>query len=238
MNEADFLARQIRRELEQGGSPEYAKRVQLFFKAPVEAYGWRTEEVRKLAAEKRQGILAAHDEGMLFEVAEKLFAGPTLEETNAAVALLERSVKGFGQKEFRRLEKWLPKIGDWSGCDALCCTLLGPMVLANPRLLPQVKRWGRSRNYWHRRAAVVTLVPSARKGHYIGGILQLCGQLLKDKEYMVQKGVGWLLKEATRAHRDRVVKFLLRVRQDAPRLVLRTACEKLPQRERRRILAL
>jgi hypothetical protein len=42
---------------------------------------------------------------MLFEVAEKLFAGPTLEETNLAVALLERSVKTFGQKEFRRLEK-------------------------------------------------------------------------------------------------------------------------------------
>lgn len=238
MNEADFLVRKVRRELEQGGSPEYAKRVQMFFKVPVQAYGWRTEEVRKLADRVRGEILAQHDERMLFEVAEKLFAGPTVEETNLAVALLERSVKTFGQKEFRRLEKWLPHIGDWSGCDALCCTLLGPMVVANARLLPRVKRWARSRNYWHRRAAVVTLVPAARKGHYVGGILQLSGQLLKDKEYMVQKGVGWLLKEATRAHRPKVVKFLLRVRRDAPRLVLRTACEKLPQRERRRILAL
>jgi 3-methyladenine DNA glycosylase AlkD len=238
MNEADFLVRQVRRELEQGGSPEYAKRVQMFFKVPVKACGWRTEEVRKLAERVRGEILAQHDERMLFEVAEKLFAGPTLEETSLAVVLLERSVKTFGQKEFRRLEKWLPHIADWSGCDALCCTLLGPMLVANARLLPRVKRWARSRNYWHRRAAVVTLVPAARKGHYVGGILQLSGQLLKDKEYMVQKGVGWLLKEATKAHRPKVVRFLLRVRKDAPRLVLRTACEKLPQRERRRILAL
>jgi len=238
MKQAEVLAGQVREELKKGGSPEYAQRVQMFFKVPVQAYGWRTEEARKLAAQVRRQVLADHDEETLWAVAEKLFAGPTLEETNVAVALLEPSVKKYGPKEFRRLERWLPRIGDWSGCDALCCSLLGPMVAAHARLLPRVKRWARSKNYWHRRAAVVTLVPSARKGHYIGAILQLSGQLLKDKEYMVQKGVGWLLKEATKTHRAKVVRFLLRVRKNAPRLVLRTACEKLPQRERRRILAL
>jgi 3-methyladenine DNA glycosylase AlkD len=239
MKQADFLVRQIRRELEQGGSPAYAKRMQMFFKSPVKAYGWRTEEVRTLALRLREEILAQPDGGLLFAVAEQLFAGPTLEEANLGVALLERSLKQFGEKEFRRLEKWLSNIRDWSGCDALCIDLLGPMVQADPRLLRRVLPWAKSRNYWKRRAAAVTLVPSARRGLYTKEVFRLADRLLRDREYMVQKGVGWLLKDASKARgrRGKVVSYLLRVRKRAPRLVLRTACEKLPERERRRILA-
>jgi 3-methyladenine DNA glycosylase AlkD len=203
----------------------------------VHAYGWRTAEVRRLARRLRRELLAEKDGRLLLAVAEKLFAGPTLEETTLGVALLERSVKKFGRKEFRRLERWLRRVGDWGACDALCGALLGPMVVADAGALWRVVGWARSKNYWHRRAAAVALVPAARKGLYTKEILRLSEQLLADKEYMVQKGVGWLLKEASKARRKQVVNFLLRVRKRAPRLLLRTACEKLSPRGRRRILA-
>jgi len=237
MTRADAVVREVRRELERKGSPAYARRVQMFFKAPVHAYGWRTAEVRRLAARLRREILAEKDGRLLLAVAEKLFAGPTLEETTLGVVLLERSVNNFGRKEFRRLEKWLPRVRDWGGCDALCCLLLGPMVASDSGLLMRPFRWAKSKNYWHRRAAAVALVPAARTGLYTKEILRLSEDLLADKEYMVQKGVGWLLKETSKARRKQVVSLLLRVRKRAPRLLLRTACEKLPARERRRILA-
>ena len=53
---------------------------------------------------------------------------------------------------------------------------------------------------------------------------------------MVQKGLGWLLRETAKADPARTVPYLLRIRLRAPRLVLRTACETLPAAARRRIL--
>jgi 3-methyladenine DNA glycosylase AlkD len=55
---------------------------------------------------------------------------------------------------------------------------------------------------------------------------------------MVQKGLGWLLREAAKADPQRTVPYLMAVRDQAPRLVVRTACEKLSSAERARILGI
>ena len=237
MNRAEQLVRATRRELRSKASPEFARQVQRFFKEPVRAYGWRTAEVRKLAGRLRREILATGDSDLLLAVAEKLFAGPTLEEAVLGVALLQRSVCQFGSTEFRRLERWLPRIRNWAACDGFCTSLLGPMIAADPGRLGSVFRWAKSKNRWHRRAAAVSLVPAARRGMYTQQTLRLSDRLLQDDDDMVQKAVGWLLKEAGQVRRQPVVSYLLRVRGRAPRLILRIACEKLPQRTRRRVLA-
>jgi 3-methyladenine DNA glycosylase AlkD len=54
---------------------------------------------------------------------------------------------------------------------------------------------------------------------------------------MVQKGLGWLLRETAKADAKLTVPYLLSIRQQAPRLVLRTACETLPVGVREKILA-
>jgi 3-methyladenine DNA glycosylase AlkD len=48
--------------------------------------------------------------------------------------------------------------------------------------------------------------------------------------------LGWLLREAAKADPERTVPYLMKIRQRAPRLVLRTACETLPKITRNRIL--
>jgi 3-methyladenine DNA glycosylase AlkD len=53
---------------------------------------------------------------------------------------------------------------------------------------------------------------------------------------MVQKGLGWLLRETAKADPTRTVPYLMGIRETAPRLVLRTACETLPSKTRMRIL--
>ena len=237
MNRAEQLVCATRRELRSKASPAFARQMQRFFKELVRAYGWRTAEVRKLAGRLRREILATGDSDLLLAVAEKLFAGPTLEEAVLGVALLQRSVRRFGSLEFRRLERWLPHIRNWAACDGFCTALLGRMITADPGRLGSVFRWAKSKNRWHRRAAAVSLVPAARKGMYTGQIQRLSDRLLPDGDDMVQKAVGWLLKEAGQVRRQAVVGYLLRVRRRAPRLILRIACEKLPQRTRRRILA-
>lgn len=225
----------IRKELRRRALPGRAQRVQMFFKHPVETYGWRTADLRKLGQTERKEIVAAGGNKLLLHVAEKLFAGRTIEEQALGVILLERAISKFGPAEFRRLERWLPMIGNWAACDALCVNLLGPLLLAHPAL-PRVLRWQKSKNLWLRRAAAVALVPAARRGLHTGVILRVARLLLRDPDYMVAKGVGWLLKEAAEKRRPEVVGLLEREKGRATRLALRTACEKLPLRLRRRIL--
>jgi 3-methyladenine DNA glycosylase AlkD len=61
--------------------------------------------------------------------------------------------------------------------------------------------------------------------------------LLKDQDDMVQKGLGWLLRETAKYDPTKTVPYLMKIRDRAPRLVLRTACETLPVAVRKRILA-
>jgi len=62
--------------------------------------------------------------------------------------------------------------------------------------------------------------------------------LLQDEDDMVQKGLGWLLRETAKADAKRTVPYLLMIRRHSPRLVLRTACETLSQADKTRILSL
>jgi 3-methyladenine DNA glycosylase AlkD len=58
-----------------------------------------------------------------------------------------------------------------------------------------------------------------------------------DSDDMVQKGLGWLLRETAKASPRATIPYLNQIRDRAPRLVLRTACETLPADIRKRILA-
>ncbi len=68
-------------------------------------------------------------------------------------------------------------------------------------------------------------------------IQRLSSKLLGDTDDMVQKGLGWLLRETAKANPRETVPYLRKIRDRAPRLVLRTACETLPPDVRKSILA-
>jgi 3-methyladenine DNA glycosylase AlkD len=61
--------------------------------------------------------------------------------------------------------------------------------------------------------------------------------LMRDGDDMVQKGLGWLLRETAKHNAANTIPFLLTIRPAASRLVMRTACETLPIATRKRILA-
>jgi 3-methyladenine DNA glycosylase AlkD len=53
---------------------------------------------------------------------------------------------------------------------------------------------------------------------------------------VVQKGVGWLLREAGKKHPNEIAEFLLRWRDKTAPLILQTATEKLPPEIRTKVL--
>ena len=233
----NYIAAHIRRLLKDGGSAPHAEDVQWFFKEVVKSRGWRTAELRKVAVRIRRTILRERGLDFLVQVADRLFRGRVLEEKIFAVFLLEKLTGQLGDAEFRRFESWLARITSWADHDGLVHYLIAPMVAARPSRSRCVFVWARSRNRWHRRAACVALIQGARRKMFLPQIKQLSNLLLTDEDDMVQKGLGWLLRETTKHNAAKAIPYLLQIRARAPRLVLRTACETLPAPARRSILA-
>jgi 3-methyladenine DNA glycosylase AlkD len=231
------IAAQIRGALREGGSAEHAAGVQWFFKEEIKSHGWYTADLRRAMRRCRRDILREHDLTFLVDVADKLFRGPVLEEKIAAVFLLEKMDAQFGNREFKLFEAWLDRISSWADHDGLVHYLIAPMVAANPARNKNVFRWAKSPQRWHRRAACVALIRAARAKMFFPEIVKLSNSLLSDPDDMVQKGLGWLLRETAKFDAKRTVPYLMKIRGRAPRLVLRTACETLPPVVRSTLLA-
>jgi 3-methyladenine DNA glycosylase AlkD len=231
------IAMQIRHALQDGGSAEHAAGVQWFFKEEIQSHGWYTADLRRAIRRWRQDILREHGFDFLLRVADDLFSGNVLEEKTAAVFLLEKMDAKFGDREFRVFESWLDRISSWADHDALVHYLIASIVAAKPARVRDAFRWARSRDRWHRRAACVALIRAARAKLLFPEIVKLSSVLLADDDEMVQKGLGWLLRETAKFDAKRTVPYLMKIRGRAPRLVLRTACETLPPAARSKILA-
>ena len=108
-------------------------------------------------------------------------------------------------------------------------------------LVNLLKIWATSSNRWLRRGAAVSLIIPARKGLFLNDIIEIAGILLSDKDDMVQKGYGWMLKAASmsesfvkgdestkKKHLDAVFDFVIMNKSVMPRTALRYAIEKMP----------
>jgi len=233
-----YIAKHIRTVIKNGGSAPHTEEVQRFFKHQVKSRGWYTGELRKVAVRFRRTILAEHGLQYLLQVADQLFRGKVLEEKVFAVLMLEGLVDEFGKPEFKLFESWLDRVSSWADHDALVYYLIGPMIAADNSLLSRPPRWAKKKTDgpWHQRAAAVGLIHSTRQHKSFRDIQRITEILLPSDDDMVQKGLGWLLREAAKANPEQTVKYLMTIRERTPRLVLRTACETLPSTTGERVL--
>jgi 3-methyladenine DNA glycosylase AlkD len=237
MKPAKYIADHLRQVLINGASAPHTLEVQHFFKEEIQSRGWYTGEIRKSARRFTKVIKGDAGLAYLIEVADQLFRGSVLEEKVLAVFLLETSTAEMKRADFERFSKWLDRVSTWADHDGLASYLLGPMLVADPALSKQCLLWAKSKHRWHRRAAAVALIRGARIGMFESEITRVTNMLLHDDDDMVLKGLGWLLREAAKYNRDFAVALLTKIRNDAPRLVLRTGCETLPPSLREKLLA-
>lgn len=230
------VAAEIRSLLEAHGCREHAHGVQWFFKEKIKSHGWRTAALRRLARQYSRSLHQQHGLDFVVRVADRLFSGRVLEEKVFGVLLLENLTARFDDTHFGLFESWLDRISTWADHDGLVHSLIAPMIRAEPTRVRRVFEWAKSPDCWHRRAACVALIRGTRGKMFFPQVVRVSNMLLKDKDDMVQKGLGWLLRETAKADRERTVPYLMKIRSRAPRLVLRTAAETLPAKTRSGIL--
>ncbi|WP_008319539.1 DNA alkylation repair protein [Leptolyngbya sp. PCC 6406] len=138
---------------------------------------------------------------------------------------------------FDRFESWLRQyVNGWPDCDDLCTHSLGWVVATFPGVAQRVIPWTGEANRWLRRAAAVSLIYGLRRGLLLAEALMVAECLLEEEDELVQKGCGWMLKEASKPYPDDVAEFVLRYQGQLPRSVVRTAIAKLPDSQRQQVL--
>ena len=94
--------------------------------------------------------------------------------------------------------EWQNSVDDWGLCDSLSKVYTKIIEVNEAAVYVQLKAWNTDEDKWKRRQSVVSLLYYSRtKKRFLtfSQIEQLTHPLLKDKEYYVQKGVGWALRE-------------------------------------------
>ncbi|OQX19192.1 MAG: DNA alkylation repair protein [Candidatus Altiarchaeales archaeon A3] len=223
------LVQKIRTELKTNADEKTKQSFQRFFKKPVKCYGVKTRIVGKIAKEYLQEVKKLNKKE-IFSFCEKLYASDYCEEAFIVSYWIPNLVDQFEPIDMGIFENWIKKyINNWAKCDSFCNHSVWRFIEKYPECIKELKKWSKSDNCWLKRAAAVSLIIPAKKGKFLADILEITDNLLLDKEDMVQKGYGWLLKEASRCHQQEIFEYVVKNRKIMPRTALRYAVELIPK---------
>lgn len=219
----------IRRQLKQNADQKTKESGQNFFKEKVKFYGVKTAIVGKIGKENFKAIKDKRKKE-IFILCEELWRSGYMEESFVACDWSYYIHKDYKPEDFKVFEKWVNDyVSNWASCDTLCNHTIGTFVEVYPEYLSGLKKWAKSQNRWMRRASAVSLIIPARQGKFLKDIFEIADILLLDKDDLVQKGYGWMLKAASQVHQEEVFDYVIRNKMVMPRNALRYAIEKMPR---------
>ena len=238
------LDRDIVRALREAAGRGARKDTWRFHKGPLTSHGLSAAQMSRLFATWGDAF-AGLSSADRFELAGLLLASHVEEEGHAAMAVLRAGLDDLTPRSFRQLDALLDDFSSWSITDDFAtgrASITARLMETHPNeTLRLLERWSTSPNRWKRRTSVVTFTRHvAASGAYLDQALALCERLQHDRDDLVQKGVGWALKDGMRASpaaRKRILGLVKRMRRKGvPATVTLYALRDVKGRERDEVL--
>ena len=202
------------------------------------AYGIRKPAVVAIIKKHKKEILALTLEEKI-KLAEMLITSDMGEEQTISFFVLKNAIEYFSPKNLTLLSKYLKYFCGWSKIDEFTGSFVQELLSKYPNeIIEIVKKWNASPNMWARRASVVTFTRKAgASGKFTDVALKLCTNLVGNKEDMVQKGVGWCLKDLLKGDKKKVLNYVKALkRKDIPSIITLYAIRDLEGKDRQQIL--
>lgn len=172
----------------------------------------------------------------------KLVENPVHEHRMAALIIVaEQFKKADSNKQTQPYGFYLAalargKINNWDLIDVTCPHVMGQYLKNKPKdiLYELVK----SRSLWERRASVLATFAFIQNGESEDAI-KICKLLMNDKEDLIHKATGWMLREVGKRIDERILTdFLDQHSQEMPRTMLRYSIEKLTINQKQKYMSL
>ncbi len=226
---------EIINDLKACSSPQIAEHSQRFFKTGKGEYGEgdkflgiRVPELRKISKKY------AH---LNLKKTSELLRSPFHEIRLVSLFILIRHYEKAGQDNKEKIvDLYLANtnyINNWDLVDASAHKILGDYLLDKKRDL--LYELAASEILWERRIAIMTTFNFVKNGSY-RDTMKLSGILINDKEDLIHKVVGWMLREVGKKSLDTEISFLNKHAEQMPRTMLRYAIEKFPEDLRQKYL--
>ncbi len=231
------IASQIDQELKKHVNPKNKEGSKKFFKEKVKVFGVGSPITKKIA-QKYWLEIKTNSKLEIFKYCEQLLKTGYNEKIKIALNWAYRLKKDYNQADFNIFLSWLKKyISNWGSDDDLCTHSLGYLIFKFPKLQTKIFKLAKSKNRWERRASAVSLIYPIRYNQKIlPNVFKTAEILLQDKDDLVQKGYGWMLKETSNNYPKQVLEFVKKYKLKMPRTALRYAIEKYPQNIRKELL--
>ena len=231
-----IIIQKIKDQLKKYSNPEKARRIralwQKLYKEMPKLYGVATPVVRQLSSKFFQKIKKKPKQEIL-KLCNELLKSGVSEERIIAFDWAFRLRWKYDKPDFKLLESWLTKhVHGWGACDDLCTHAIGAFIYQFPEFIQNTREWTKSSDRWVRRASAVCLIYSVRRKEQLGEVFATADALLTDPDIMVQKGYGWMLKEASNHYPKEVFNYVMKNKTNMPRTVLRYSIEKLSPEQR------
>ncbi len=153
------------------------------------------------------------------------------------VRAFERGDPAVREAIYRFYMRHLKFINNWDLVDISAPQIVGGYLASRRERGAVLTRLAKSASVWHRRIAMLATYDAIRRGD-ARDALRMAKLLLHDREDLVQKAVGWMLREVgQRVSQEVAETFLLKHYRDMPRTMLRAAIEKLPPARRKAYLS-
>ena len=223
------IIEQVRQELINNSDETTKESGKRFFKEEVRFYGVKTMTVSKISKEAFKSIKKLSKKE-IFDLCEQLWLSRMMEESFIACNWAYAINKQYTEDDFLLFERWVNEyVTNWASCDTFCNHTVGTFLEMYPLYIEKLKDWTKSPNRWLRRASAVSLIIPAKKGLFKDDIFEIADSLLLDRDNLVQKGYGWMLKSLCTKYEDEVYQYVLSKRDTMPRTALRYAIEKMPK---------
>ncbi len=217
------------------GTKKRAKVSQGFFKTGPGEYGEGDIFVGVTVPELRR-LATAYQAITLREVTELLRSTIHEERLLALLILCRAYARGDGHARKRIYELYLKNtryVNNWDLVDASAEHIVGAFLMYKNKKPLYVL--ARSSDLWERRIAVMATFHFIKRGKF-KETLKIAGILLPDKEDLIHKAVGWMLREVGKRSLQSAERFLKGHYKKMPRTMLRYAIERFPEAKRQRYL--
>ncbi len=121
------------------------------------------------------------------------------------------------------------RINNWDLVDLGCLNMTGSYLFDKPRTI--LYKLAKSKNLWERRTAILSTCYFIRQGD-LADAFKIAEILLNDKEDLVHKATGWMLRFAGDKDPQKLKDFLDKYAATIPRTFLRYSIEKLDKKKR------
>jgi 3-methyladenine DNA glycosylase AlkD len=220
------------RELESVADERKARNLAWFFKTGPGEYG-EADVFLGITVPVNRKIALRYTQLPLSEIA-RLLASPVHEHRFAAfeilVAQYERGDEQRRQEIFDFYLQNTHRANNWDLVDTSCRYIVGRHLVKRSRVL--LDELASSPMLWERRIAIVSTFAFLAHGE-TKDTFRIARKLLNDKEPLIHKAVGWLLREAGKVSRPELERFLEKYAAKMPRTTLRYAIERFDLEERR-----